>query len=115
MIGVLALQGSVAEHTQMLRDCVVDVCEVRTAADLKHLSGIIFPGGESTAIGKLLHQQGLYAPLRKMITNGLPTWGTCAGAILLAKKGSEYSLNVANFAVAEKWLWKATELFCIRY
>lgn len=93
-IGVLALQGGVAEHLRSLR--ALDAADraaggpgvasrsVKTAADLAGLDGIILPGGESTAVGTLLSERGLLEPLRAAIANGLPAWGTCMGAILLA-------------------------------
>lgn len=99
VVGVLALQGGVAEHVAMLRKCGAEVREVRLPIDLDRLCGIILPGGESTAIGKLLHKSGLFESLRESIDAGLPAWGTCAGAILLSKGGSEYALGCGNFSV----------------
>lgn len=86
-VGVLALQGSVAEHVAMLeRLNDVRPLEVKTVEALNRADGIILPGGESTTIGKLLHDFGLFEPLKSRIADGLPVWGTCAGLILLAKK-----------------------------
>lgn len=84
-IGVLALQGDVAEHAAALRRVGAAPVEVRLPAQLNDLDGLIIPGGESTTIGKLLAEWALLAPLRECIAEGLPVWGTCAGAILLAK------------------------------
>jgi 5'-phosphate synthase pdxT subunit len=86
-IGILALQGSVEEHGSMLKkiDGVVP-CEVKSPEELEGISGIILPGGESTAIGKLMKDFGLAGRLCEKITAGLPVWGTCAGMILLAKE-----------------------------
>ena len=84
-IGVLALQGDFAEHAHMLRKIGVDPVEVRKAEQLKGLDGLIIPGGESTTIGKLAASSGLVEPLRKFAASH-PTWGTCAGAIFLAKR-----------------------------
>lgn len=86
LIGVLALQGDFAEHASHLRAVGAIPVEVRLPADLEGLAGLIIPGGESTAIGKLLVNWKLLEPLRAQIERGLPTWGTCAGAILLAKQ-----------------------------
>ena len=83
-IGVLALQGDFAEHMAMLRDNDVDAVEVRTLAQLQSIDGLIIPGGESTTIARLLIVFDLLQPLRDAIADGLPVWGTCAGAILLA-------------------------------
>lgn len=86
-IGVLALQGSVIEHVKVLSKLEeVIPCEVRTVDDLKSVSGLILPGGESTTIGKLIKDFNLYEPLVNSVKEGLPVWGTCAGMILLAKE-----------------------------
>ena len=85
-VGILALQGDVAEHAAALRRAGAQPVEVRLPAQLDALDGLIIPGGESTAIGKLMAQWGLLEPLRERIAAGLPVWGTCAGAILLARE-----------------------------
>ncbi|MDR1201790.1 MAG: pyridoxal 5'-phosphate synthase glutaminase subunit PdxT [Tannerellaceae bacterium] len=86
-IGVLALQGGFIEHIRMLRSLQVDSFEIRKKEDLQTaIDGLILPGGESTVIGKLLKELDLFDPLKEQIQNGLPTFGTCAGMILLAKK-----------------------------
>ena len=84
-IGVLALQGGVAEHLAMLSGLGAEAVEVRLPAHLEGLDGIILPGGESTTIGTLLVEYGLLEPLRHRIQAGLPAYGTCAGMILLAR------------------------------
>lgn len=84
-IGVLALQGDFAEHVQMLAHMGIDAVEVRKPEQLAHLDGLIIPGGESTTFGKLATSFKLVEPLREFAT-AHPTWGTCAGAIFLAKK-----------------------------
>jgi 5'-phosphate synthase pdxT subunit len=88
MIGVLALQGGFIEHIQMLERLGADSFEIRKTEDLKNrcIDGLILPGGESTTIGKLLHEDGLFTPLKEMINGGIPVLGTCAGLILLANK-----------------------------
>ena len=83
-IGVLALQGDFAEHLAMLRESGVDAVEVRTLAQIDAVDGLVIPGGESTTIARLLIAFDMLEPLRERIRGGLPTWGTCAGAILLA-------------------------------
>lgn len=98
-IGVLALQGGVREHCLALSRCGVEVQEVRTSSDIADICGIILPGGESTAIGKLLIKNKLFHPLQEALQNGLPVWGTCAGAILLSQSGSEYSLGILDIDV----------------
>lgn len=83
-IGVLALQGDFREHIHTLTSLGVDAIEVRTVADLEKSTGLIIPGGESTAIQKLAMNFGMVEPIRSAIRDGLPTFGTCAGLIMLA-------------------------------
>jgi 5'-phosphate synthase pdxT subunit len=83
-IGVLALQGDFAEHISVLRSLGVEAVEVRLPGQLEGLDGLIIPGGESTTIGKLAEDFSLIEPLRRFAQEK-PTWGTCAGAILLSK------------------------------
>ncbi|MDS1030037.1 pyridoxal 5'-phosphate synthase glutaminase subunit PdxT [Bacillota bacterium LX-D] len=86
-IGVLALQGSVAEHMKMLsRIEGLTPCEIRRPEEIETTSGIILPGGESTTIGKLLKEFNLSNIIIEKARNGTPVWGTCAGMILLAKE-----------------------------
>lgn len=84
MIGVLALQGDFREHAAGLAAAGAAPREVRLAADLDGLQGLVLPGGESTTIARLLLAYALHAPIRAAGLAGLPIWGTCAGAILLA-------------------------------
>jgi 5'-phosphate synthase pdxT subunit len=84
-IGVLALQGAFIEHIHMLQALGVETREVRLPEDLEGLDGLIIPGGESTAIGKLMTNWGLIEPVKQMAQAGKAIWGTCAGMILLAK------------------------------
>nr|WP_148225968.1 pyridoxal 5'-phosphate synthase glutaminase subunit PdxT [Allomeiothermus silvanus] len=86
-IGVLALQGDFREHKQMLQSLGVEAPEVRKQEQLEGLSGLIVPGGESTTIGKLAREYGLEQAVRERVEQGsLAVWGTCAGAIWLAKE-----------------------------
>lgn len=86
-IGVLALQGAFIEHRKILETLGVSTFEIRQLKDLnKAFDGLILPGGESTVIGKLLYDLKLFNPVKELITSGLPTFGTCAGLILLAKE-----------------------------
>jgi 5'-phosphate synthase pdxT subunit len=86
-IGVLAVQGAFIEHINMLKNLNVEAIEIRNKEDInKEIDGFIFPGGESTTMGKLLHDLELFEPIKKRIREGLPVFGTCAGMILLAKK-----------------------------
>jgi 5'-phosphate synthase pdxT subunit len=83
-VGVLALQGAVREHVMMLEALDVACVPVRKPHQLAELSGLIIPGGESTAIGKLMETAGFYEPIREQHEVGMAVWGTCAGAILIA-------------------------------
>jgi len=86
-IGILALQGAFIEHRKLLNRLNVETFEIRQLSDLSgQIDGIILPGGESTVMGRLLHDLNLFEPLEKLILADLPVYGTCAGAILLAKK-----------------------------
>ena len=88
-IGVLAMQGDFEEHIKLLERVDVDAHEVRTEAELDTCDGLIIPGGESTTIARLLLAFELMEPLRRRIADGMPAWGTCAGAILLASEAPE--------------------------
>lgn len=83
-VGVLALQGGVAEHVRMLESAGAQAVLVRRPAHLTDLDGIVLPGGESSTIDRLLRSFALADPLRALIVGGLPTLATCAGMVLLA-------------------------------
>jgi 5'-phosphate synthase pdxT subunit len=85
-IGVLALQGDFEAHIKALAESEVEGIPVRLPKHLTDIDGIILPGGESTAIGKLMVMYGLQEPLQQKIQAGFPVWGTCAGLILLASE-----------------------------
>lgn len=83
-IGVLALQGAFVEHEQMLQRLGVETFEIRHLADWQQpMAGLILPGGESTAMMRVMKDEGLMEPIQKAIKEGLPVLGTCAGMILL--------------------------------
>ena len=84
-VGVLALQGSFKEHRRLLQDCGVASREIRKPEQLQGIDGLIIPGGESTAIGKLMVEFDLLEPIKKLGLEGLPIFGTCAGLVILAK------------------------------
>lgn len=86
-VAILALQGAFIEHAHMLNKLDIEHFEIRQLSDLNcSFDSLILPGGESTVIGKLLHELKLLEPLKEMIQSGLPVFGTCAGLILLAKE-----------------------------
>lgn len=98
-VGVLALQGDFAEHAVMLRTAGAEPVEVRLPAHLAEIDALIIPGGESTTITRLLDIYELREPIRRMGLQGLPVWGTCAGAIVLAKEATD--LDRPNLALMD--------------
>ncbi|MEU2103917.1 pyridoxal 5'-phosphate synthase glutaminase subunit PdxT [Nocardia sp. NPDC004085] len=85
-IGVLALQGDVREHVAALAQCGAEPVLVRREAELAAVDALVLPGGESTAISKLLQVFELLEPLRARLRDGMPAFGSCAGMILLASE-----------------------------
>ena len=83
--GVLGLQGDFAEHLATLDRLGVEAVDVRRPDQLDEIDALIIPGGESTTIGKLAQQYGIIEKLRDRAAEGMPVWGTCAGAIFIAK------------------------------
>lgn len=96
-IGVLALQGDFREHRQTLAAIDEESIEVRTLAELAKCRGLIIPGGESTVMQKLAVAYDLFKPLKDAIASGLPTFGTCAGLIMLADQISDGIEGQAGF------------------
>lgn len=85
-IGVLAMQGAYKEHIDILKRLNIEAIEIRCKKDIDNIDGMIIPGGESTAMGKLLDVLGIEDKLKDAIKAGMPIWGTCAGMILLANQ-----------------------------
>jgi 5'-phosphate synthase pdxT subunit len=85
-VGVLGLQGDFQEHLEVLRRMGIDAVDVRRPEQLDDVDALIIPGGESTTIGKLADLYGLTEHIRERAEMGMPVWGTCAGAIFLAKR-----------------------------
>ena len=101
-IGVLAIQGDFAAHARMLRRIGVEAVEVRRADELAGMDGLILPGGESTTMLKFLEGENLFSALREFADTGKPVFGTCAGAILLAREvlnPPQASLGLLDIAV----------------
>ena len=84
-VGVLALQGAFREHIMLLEAAEVVAVPIRLPDQLEDIDGLIIPGGESTAIGKLMTTFGFYDPIVARHERGMAVWGTCAGAILIAR------------------------------
>src|SRR3989339_1726041 len=100
-VGILALQGDFREHAKVLHKIGVETVLIKLPEHLRSIDRLIIPGGESTTIGKLLSIYNLIKPIRKRVKEGMPIWGTCAGAILMAKHVSnglpnQNSLNLMN-------------------
>ena len=99
VVGVLALQGAFAAHEAALRGLGVGTLQVRTPLDLAGVDALVMPGGESTTITRLLDIYEMREPLKRLGAAGLPIWGTCAGAIVLAKQATD--LDRPNLALMD--------------
>jgi len=85
-VGVLALQGAFAAHSDCLASIGVQSVEVRTPEQLNSVDALLMPGGESSTMSQLLESSGLFDPISSHIADGMPVFGTCAGMILLASE-----------------------------
>lgn len=85
-VGVLALQGAFAAHSDCLTSIGVQSIEVRTPEQLNSVDALLMPGGESSTMSQLLESSGLFDPIASRIADGMPVFGTCAGMILLASE-----------------------------
>ncbi|MBD1371960.1 pyridoxal 5'-phosphate synthase glutaminase subunit PdxT [Hazenella sp. IB182357] len=113
-IGVLALQGAVREHIHLLNQAGAEATAVKRAEQLQDLDGLIIPGGESTAIAKLMNQYQLKEPILNMHQQGKPIFGTCAGLILVANQVeglTEPHLNLIDIAVKRNAFGRQKESF----
>ncbi|RXZ78477.1 pyridoxal 5'-phosphate synthase glutaminase subunit PdxT [Paenibacillaceae bacterium] len=113
-IGVLALQGAVAEHLRSIELAGAEAVAVKRTEQLAELGGIIIPGGESTTIGKLMRQYGFIDALQQFSAQGKPIFGTCAGLIVLAERieGQEDAhLKLMDMTVARNAFGRQRESF----
>ena len=85
-VGVLALQGAFAAHSDCLTSIGVQSIEVRNPEQLSSVDALLMPGGESSTMSQLLESSGLFDPIATRIADGMPVFGTCAGMILLASE-----------------------------
>ncbi len=85
-VGVLALQGDTREHLAALNEAGAEAVTVRRLAELHSVDALVIPGGESTAMSHLLREFELLEPLRGLLRDGMPAYGSCAGMILLARE-----------------------------
>jgi 5'-phosphate synthase pdxT subunit len=111
-VGVLALQGSFAEHIAILQQLGAETVEVRLPEQLEDLDGLIIPGGESTTIGKLATTYHLIEPLRRFCQDR-PTWGTCAGAIFLSRDAQHQQplLNMMDITIERNAFGRQVDSF----
>ncbi len=84
-IGVLALQGAVSEHIEILERCGVTPIEIKKTVQIADIDGLIIPGGESSTIGNLMNEYSFFEKIREFAYKGKPIYGTCAGLILMSK------------------------------
>lgn len=118
-VGVVAFQGAVSEHMQMIDAVLGEGCSlaVRSEEQLEEVSGVIIPGGESTTIGKLMRNSGVFKKLKWLGEHDFPIWGTCAGMIMLAKEGDEQArrtgelLGLMNMKVRRNAFGRQRESF----
>ncbi|KAL8804370.1 MAG: hypothetical protein Q9200_005853 [Gallowayella weberi] len=127
-VGVLALQGAFYEHIILLKEATSqlqkekirhwDILEVRTAEELQRCNALIIPGGESTTVSLVASRSNLLEPLRDFVKiHRRPTWGTCAGLILLAesanriKKGGQELIGGLDVRVNRNYFGRQTESF----
>lgn len=90
-IGVLALQGAVREHIRSIEECGVEAIAIKRKEELKEVDGLILPGGESTAMRRLIDKYDFMDALKEFAADGKPMFGTCAGLILLANNIVDYN------------------------
>lgn len=114
MIGVLAIQGDFAAHGKMLDKLSVTWCEVKNPHQLENIKGLIMPGGESSTILKFLTDEGFINPLKEFSKRGGGIFGTCAGAILLAREVSnppQESLGLIDISIERNGYGRQVDSF----
>jgi 5'-phosphate synthase pdxT subunit len=116
-VGVLALQGAFAEHVKLFARLGVQAIEIRRPEQLNGLSGLVIPGGESTSMGTIAQRWGLEKPLQAWVASGQPTWGTCAGMILLSqrvvgqKRGGQMLIGGLDVTVNRNYFGRQVDSF----
>lgn len=116
IIGVLSLQGGFVEHMRSIERLSHEARAVRRPEHLEGLDGLIMPGGESTTMSKLLELGGMLEPLRTLVADGLPVFGTCAGLILLADRvldtrSDAHSLHAMDITVRRNAFGRQVDSF----
>jgi len=113
-IGVLALQGAVAEHIRSIERAGAEAIAVKRVEQLGDIDGLIIPGGESTTIGKLMRKYDFMDAIRSFSSQGKPIFGTCAGLIVLAERiqgDEEAHLKLMDITVARNAFGRQRESF----
>ncbi|MDG0897322.1 pyridoxal 5'-phosphate synthase glutaminase subunit PdxT [Listeria innocua] len=112
-IGVLALQGAVDEHIQMIESAGALAFKVKHSNDLDGLDGLVLPGGESTTMRKIMKRYDLMEPVKAFAKEGKAIFGTCAGLVLLSKEieGGEESLGLIDATVVRNGFGRQKESF----
>ncbi|MBC2039989.1 pyridoxal 5'-phosphate synthase glutaminase subunit PdxT [Listeria marthii] len=112
-IGVLALQGAVDEHIQMIESVGALPFKVKRSSDLDGLDGLVLPGGESTTMRKIMKRYDLMEPIRAFASEGKAIFGTCAGLVLLSKEieGGEESLGLIDATAIRNGFGRQKESF----
>jgi len=113
-IGVLALQGAVAEHIRSIERAGAEAIPVKRVEQLGDIDGLIIPGGESTTIGKLMRKYDFMDAIRSFSSQGKPIFGTCAGLIVLAERiqgEEEAHLKLMDITVARNAFGRQRESF----
>ncbi|NWQ44667.1 pyridoxal 5'-phosphate synthase glutaminase subunit PdxT [Bacillus sp. EB106-08-02-XG196] len=112
-VGVLALQGAVREHIRSIEECGVEAVAIKRIEELKEIDGLILPGGESTAMRRLIDKYNFMDALKEFAAEGKPMFGTCAGLILLAKNlvGHEPHIGVMDITVERNSFGRQVDSF----
>ncbi|MDQ0202247.1 pyridoxal 5'-phosphate synthase glutaminase subunit PdxT [Neobacillus ginsengisoli] len=112
-IGVLALQGAVREHIKSVEECGVEAIAIKRIEELKEVDGLILPGGESTAMRRLIDKYDFMGALKEFAQEGKPMFGTCAGLILLAKNiiGHDPHIGVMDITVERNSFGRQVDSF----
>ena len=113
-IGVLALQGAVAEHIRSLTAAGAEAVAIKRVEELADLDGLVIPGGESTTIGKLMRKYGFIEAIQQFHENGKGLFGTCAGLIILAERienEANAHLQLMDITVARNAFGRQKESF----
>lgn len=115
-IGVLALQGAFAAHCECLASVGVEPVEVRTPVQLESVQALLMPGGESSTMSQLLESSGLFPAIANRLSAGMPTFGTCAGMILLASeildgRSDQHSFSAIDISVRRNAFGRQVDSF----